>query len=554
MICILHGYLLDGSGSNLWTRSIVEALCREGISVHLVCQDPEPERYDFIAEALLYTPDGEKRQLFRREPPYAGRCILHKPQLGDTLPVYVPDRYAEFARVVPMVELGDDEIEAYLELNLRAVRRIVTENGISVIHANHAVLQSVVAYRAAAESGIPFAVMPHGSAIEYAVKRDPRLHRLAAQAFARAGRVFVIGPEMRARVLALFPEQTDLESKLRRLVLGVDSQAFRLVDRADRHIEGQRLLEAVKGLPRGAKAGHRDRLGAALRQWQGEPGKNGPALAAALASARDYDGRLPDADLERELARIDWSNDRILLFVGRLISEKGLQNLIAALPRVLEAVPEARLLIVGHGPLREVAAALLWAFDEGDEALIRLIAEQGQGLEGGVAAPYEALSLYLRSLTTAATRDQPFGGQGARDAAARTSFLGYLTHRELKHLLPCSDVAVVPSMVPEAGPLVLLEALAAGSFPIGTYQAGMADIIDSVSTGLPAPVAELMKLTTDPSRVVDALADKAIEALSLDGAYKSELRRATIDRYDWAQVASHLAGDLRALADVRLAP
>ena len=25
-ICILHGYLLEGSGSNLWTRAIPEAL------------------------------------------------------------------------------------------------------------------------------------------------------------------------------------------------------------------------------------------------------------------------------------------------------------------------------------------------------------------------------------------------------------------------------------------------------------------------------------------------------------------------------------------------
>jgi hypothetical protein len=30
MICILHGYLLEGSGSNLWTRSVVESLCRQG--------------------------------------------------------------------------------------------------------------------------------------------------------------------------------------------------------------------------------------------------------------------------------------------------------------------------------------------------------------------------------------------------------------------------------------------------------------------------------------------------------------------------------------------
>ncbi len=38
MICILHGYLLDGSGSNLWTQSIVRTQCRAGETVHLMCQ------------------------------------------------------------------------------------------------------------------------------------------------------------------------------------------------------------------------------------------------------------------------------------------------------------------------------------------------------------------------------------------------------------------------------------------------------------------------------------------------------------------------------------
>ena len=39
MICILHGYLLEGSGSNLWTRSVVESLCRAGETVHLMAQE-----------------------------------------------------------------------------------------------------------------------------------------------------------------------------------------------------------------------------------------------------------------------------------------------------------------------------------------------------------------------------------------------------------------------------------------------------------------------------------------------------------------------------------
>src|SRR5687767_11299365 len=102
MICLLHGYLLEGSGSNLWTRSVLRALCDTGHTVHLVCQDPKPESYDFIAEAHVYHPDGARETLMRRKVHYAGRCIMHKPKLGDTLPVYVWDEYEEFPRVVPM--------------------------------------------------------------------------------------------------------------------------------------------------------------------------------------------------------------------------------------------------------------------------------------------------------------------------------------------------------------------------------------------------------------------------------------------------------------------
>jgi hypothetical protein len=38
MIVFLHGYLLDGSSSNLWPRSVVESLCRQGETVHLALQ------------------------------------------------------------------------------------------------------------------------------------------------------------------------------------------------------------------------------------------------------------------------------------------------------------------------------------------------------------------------------------------------------------------------------------------------------------------------------------------------------------------------------------
>src|SRR5436309_15598354 len=98
---------------------------------------------------------------------YIGRCIMHKPQLGDTLPVYVWDKYEEYPKAVPMIDLPDEEVELYVERNTRVVLDVVRRHGVTAMHANHAVLMSVVAQRVSEETGGPYAVMPHGSALEY---------------------------------------------------------------------------------------------------------------------------------------------------------------------------------------------------------------------------------------------------------------------------------------------------------------------------------------------------------------------------------------------------
>ena len=125
LICILHGYLLEGSGSNLWTRAIIKSLCNDGEIVHLMCQENHPERYDFIAESFSYSSDGVVKKLLSREVPYKGKCVMHKPELGDTLPVYVWDKYEEFSNVVPMIELPDDSIEDYLNRNVKVLKKII---------------------------------------------------------------------------------------------------------------------------------------------------------------------------------------------------------------------------------------------------------------------------------------------------------------------------------------------------------------------------------------------------------------------------------------------
>jgi len=462
MICVLHGWLLEGSGSNLWTRSIITALAKSGATVHLVCQENHPERYDAISKAYRHKLSGAIENTLDRKTPYEGSCILHQPEIGDTLPVFVKDKYEEFPNVVPMMEMDDETIERYIERNVDVVRRIVTENDISAIHANHAVLMPVVAQRVSHEMGIPYTVMPHGSDIEYAVKKDERFKRYASSAFTDAARIFCIGKEMRDRITTVFSDLPGVESKFVELHLGVDTSQFDAIPR-DKREQNIASLEAT--------------------------------LANSPRAATGDESKLPDADIEKKLRQINWRKDPVVLFTGRLIPAKGIQHVVEAMPRILEKVPDLHLIIVGHGPLR---------------------------------APLEAR---IRELGI---------------APDKIIFTGYLTHRELHFLFPCCDVGVFPSMVREAGPLVFLESLASGCFPLGTYFGGMAASIDAVSHDLPAEVAGTMKLGVETT--TQDLVRQIPRALSISGKYRNDLARIARERYDWVSVARTFAAELSSIA------
>jgi glycosyltransferase involved in cell wall biosynthesis len=539
LICLLHGYLLEGSGSNLWTRSIVEALCRRGMTVHLMAQENHPERYPFISEARRYHEDGTIELFHQKETETQGRCVLHKPVLGEMLPVYVADRYEEFERVVPMVELGDGEIEDYIGRNVRALERIVDGNGIRAIHANHAVLMPVVAQRIRETRGVPYVVMPHGSALEYAVRVDERMKRYAEEAMTGASKVFVIGGEMRERVHNILGDVPGLEEKMRDLRLGVDTSRFRPIDPPER-LEALRELErALSGLDRGKDLDRSSRLHELLRQ-----SPDVEHLRSAIEQTTDYELKAPDADLERKLEQVDWEREKTLIYVGRLIVNKGPQNILAALPLVMETHPELRFVLVGHGPLREVLEALVWALAERRTDLVREILVDAGTLTGESGDSESSQMIeWLRLLDLLEGRgelERYFDLAARHVRPERVIFTGYLTHRELGHLFPCFDAAVFPSLVREAGPLVFLEALASGVFPLGTDFGGMRASIESLRSSLPEEVIEQMKISPEPDTLIPDLVQKLPLALDGGSRWKADLRRAVVENYDWTSIADDL--------------
>jgi glycosyltransferase involved in cell wall biosynthesis len=539
MICILHGYLLEGSGSNLWTRSIVQSLCRMGETIHLLCQENHPELYDFIATVHYYHSDGSHQTGLQRDVPYTGHCIMHKPYIGETLPVYVWDQYEEFSDVQPMINLSDDTIENYLNNNIEVLKQVVKENKVGVLHANHAVLMSVVARRVSEELSIPFAIMPHGSAIEYAVKKDPRFFNYALEAFTKANRIYVIGKELRQRVNTLFPDIKKLEDKISDLHLGVDTSLFQPISRKDRSNNIELLCKKIISVSRGKTVAMSNRLREGLF-----PEINQSQLMDLIKENADYNPKQTDHDVESRLRSINWLDDQILLFVGRLITSKGIHSIIAALPGILEKYPRARLIVVGHGPLREPLEALLWALENGAGDLVQNITNWGSRLESSGKRPLREIQYYFAKLKKEGLLEAYF--ESAQKYISRKSviFTGYLTHQELRYLFPAGDVALFPSVVAEAGPLVFLEAMASGCFPVGTYFAGMAASIDSVAGSIPADVSEWMKLNADENETIRDIVLKTKGALTVEDKYKKMLRKITVEEYDWQNISKRLANDL----------
>jgi len=162
-----HGYLLGGTGSNVYTRALAREWSNAGHDVTVVCQEQHPERYD------------------------VGRARVVVPDLPDRLlPVFVLDEY-EGLEARLLQDFTTAEREHYVEANAAAVRDLLPAD---VVFANHVLLGGPVA----AASGARYGVKAHGSELEYSMRGRPELARWGAQALAGAEAVFVGSAHIRA--------------------------------------------------------------------------------------------------------------------------------------------------------------------------------------------------------------------------------------------------------------------------------------------------------------------------------------------------------------------
>jgi len=164
-----------------------------------------------------------------------------------------------------------------------------------------------------------------------------------------------------------------------------------------------------------------------------------------------------------------------ILFVGRLIYYKGIQYLIKAMPEILEKVPDARLAIVGEGPLK---------------------------------GEWKALAKRLK-------------------VDDKIEWLGRLSDEEmLKEYQKC-DVFALPSIYKtEAFGIVLLEAMACGKPCVGTNVSGTEFVLED--SGIAVDPEDEEQLST---AIVRVLTGKKLAAeMSKKGLMK-------VKNFDWGKIA-----------------
>lgn len=165
-----------------------------------------------------------------------------------------------------------------------------------------------------------------------------------------------------------------------------------------------------------------------------------------------------------------------IVFLGRLVPEKGVQILIQALPFIAESIPQVKLLVAGRGPYEEELVSQAW--------------------NCGVLE--------------------------------KVSFVGFVDDNQRNEMLSRAGVAVFPSLYEPFG-IVALEAMAAGVPVVISDTGGLSDIVNHGVDGYKAPPGqpELLAMYIKQILLNPALAEEFA---------RNSMRR-VLTKYDWRIIA-----------------
>ena len=193
---------------------------------------------------------------------------------------------------------------------------------------------------------------------------------------------------------------------------------------------------------------------------------NGINLTAFSGVERDYDFR-------RQYAA---DNEKIILFMGRLVYEKGVQHLISAMPKIIQNYNDVKLIVAGKGGMLDELKAQV----------------DGMGLSNKVY------------------------------------FTGYLNAKQVTKMYKCADVSVFPSTYEPFG-IVALEAMLAGVPTVVSDIGGLNEIVEHGENGMKSYAG-------NPNSIADSIIELLYNPQLCDKIVKKAKAKVK-NEYNWARIA-----------------
>ncbi|MCJ7471961.1 MAG: glycosyltransferase family 4 protein [Actinobacteria bacterium] len=551
-ICIIHGYKLDGTGSNIYVRNIANELVSRGHDLSIMCQDRNADVIDFVDELFFLDRNNESLLLkAKKKTGFKGSCRVFIPDLNGKLLVYVYDRYDDFPEVLTFQEAEKEKILDYTDRNIKALMTIIKAFPPDIIHTNHAIMQPYIARRALLDKKIPCIATVHGSALNFSVRKSEFLHSFASEGLGNSKIVICVSEYNARELVQYFISKGDkLEKKIKVLPVGIDINKFNIYgfkDDSDKKNNILKLMgllrEKIKLKDKGLDTGSKKALNAYLDSISGIVPDESLITEYFNAHYSSYDAYSPDKDIKDVLSSIDFIKKDIILFTGKYLWTKGCQTLITALPYIFKRSADTEVIFIGFGQSRAVFESLVYCLSKGYKDLFLFLAQRHFKIDPGSKADTpEITKKFLERLEKQDILNDFFLMAKELDFYNKVHFTGIMSHDELRYMMPLADVFVAPSIFTEAFGTVAAEALACGVLPVITYDYGFKEVRDNIYKKLDEESLHKLPLLRLNEDFIDNLAKNIISILDFpkrkDSDFRSKCHNIASSFYSWTGIAA----------------
>ncbi len=186
-----------------------------------------------------------------------------------------------------------------------------------------------------------------------------------------------------------------------------------------------------------------------------------------------FSGVERDYDFRRQYAL---DNEKIILFMGRLVYEKGVQHLVSAMPKILAGYHDAKLVIAGKG-----------------------------GMTDELKAQVNAMGI-----------------------SNKVYFTGYMDAKQVCKMYKCADVSVFPSTYEPFG-IVALEAMLSGTPVVVSDIGGLNEIVSHGENGMKSYAG-------NPNSIADSILALLYNP-QLSANVVKNAKNMVKNEYNWAKIA-----------------